>query len=166
MTILNESGKIDRRRRLEESVESIIFRSDGSFEVLDCESEPVNVSETEQVSISLLDLQGKIRAFAVERDWEQFHLPRSLVLALVGEVGELAAELQWISDNQISDQLNDDLRNRLSSELADVLSYTLRLADVLSIDLSSALLEKIEINESRYPANRARGSAEKYTAYE
>ena len=117
-------------------------------------------------SKTLEELSAILRDFADRRDWEQFHLPRSLVLALVGEVGELAAELQWISDDQISDQLNDDLRSRLGSELADVLSYTLRLADVLSIDLTSALLEKIEINENRYPANRARGSSEKYTAYE
>jgi len=115
---------------------------------------------------TLDELSAVLRDFTDRRDWNQFHLPRSLVLALVGEIGELASELQWIPDDQIPNSLSDDLRSRLSSELADVLSYTLRLADVLSIDLSSALLKKIEINEGRYPASRSRGSAAKYTTYE
>lgn len=116
---------------------------------------------------ALNDLTDLVRKFAAERDWEQFHTVRNLVLALVGEVGELAAEVQWISDGQIAESFErQDKKSQVAAELADVLSYVLRLADVLDINLAEEVMKKISVNEERYPADKSRGSAEKYTKYE
>ena len=112
-------------------------------------------------------LKLQLRVFAVARDWEQFHSVRNLVLALVGEVGELAAEFQWISDDDIVNALQDSgKRESVGSEIADVFTYLLRLADITGIDLAEELTKKLAINEERYPPDKARGSAAKYTAYE
>jgi len=116
---------------------------------------------------SIAELTSLVRAFADSRDWQQFHTARNLVLALVGETGELAAEFQWIGDDEVGNALqNPTKREAVSSELADVFIYLLRLADVTGIDLDEELKKKIAINEERYPADRAKGSAAKYTAYE
>jgi dCTP diphosphatase len=116
---------------------------------------------------SVAELTTLVRSFAESRDWQQFHTARNLVLALVGETGELAAEFQWISDDNIVIALQDtDKREAVGSELADVFIYLLRLSDVIGIDLAEELKKKIAINEERYPADRAKGSAAKYTAYE
>ena len=116
---------------------------------------------------SIAELTTLVRSFADNRDWQQFHTARNLVLALVGETGELAAEFQWISDDNIVNALQDaEKREAVGSELADVFIYLLRLADVTGIDLSEELKKKIAINEKRYPVDKAKGSAAKYTAYE
>jgi dCTP diphosphatase len=116
---------------------------------------------------SVAELTSLVRAFADSRDWQQFHIVRNLVLALVGEIGELAAEFQWIGDDEVVNALqNPTKREEVGSELADVFIYLLRLADVTGIDLDGELKKKIAINEERYPADRAKGSAAKYTAYE
>ena len=112
-------------------------------------------------------LKLQLREFAVARDWEQFHSVRNLILALVGEVGELAAEFQLISDDDIAKALQDSSkRESVGSEIADVFIYLLRLSDITGIDLAEELKKKLAINEERYPADRAKGSAAKYTAYE
>ena len=112
-------------------------------------------------------LKVQLREFAVARDWEQFHSVRNLILALVGEVGELAAEFQWISDEDIANSLQDsNKRESVGSEIADVFIYLLRLSDITGIDLAEELKKKLAINEKRYPADKAKGSAAKYTAYE
>ena len=112
-------------------------------------------------------LKLQLREFAVARDWEQFHSVRNLILALVGEVGELAAEFQWISDDDIAKALQDsDKRESVGSEIADVFIYLLRLSDITGIDLVEEIKKKLVINEERYPADKAKGSAAKYTAYE
>jgi len=122
-------------------------------------------STSNQVGIN--DLTDLVRKFAAERDWEQFHTVRNLVLALVGEVGELAAEVQWTADGQVAESLEKpDKKAQIASELADVLTYVLRLADVLDINLAEEVVKKISVNEERYPADRSRGSSEKYTKYE
>ena len=116
---------------------------------------------------NLLEMQELLRRFAEQREWEKFHRVRNLVLALVGEVGELAALIQWIADGEIETWLNDDSnRLALESEMADVLAYLVRLADIASVDLGQALISKTQLNETRYPQDRVKGSAEKYTKYE
>ena len=116
---------------------------------------------------SVTELTTLVRAFADNRDWQQFHTARNLVLALVGETGELAAEFQWIGDDNIVNALREaEKREAVGSELADVFIYLLRLADVTEIDLAEELKKKIAINEKRYPVDKARGSAAKYTKYE
>lgn len=113
------------------------------------------------------ELQILLAAFAEARDWGQFHTPRNLALALVGEVGELSALLQWLSDEEVEVWLNDERgREKLAAEMADVFAYLLRLADVANVDLAAALRTKTLLNEARYPQDRARGSAAKYTQYE
>lgn len=112
-------------------------------------------------------LQQILRSFASERDWEQFHTPRNLILALGGEVGELAELFQWVDDASVPDWLSDTTNiQRLSSELADVFSYLLRIADVCGIDLERALHDKIALNQDRYPEALSRGNAKKYTEFE
>jgi len=116
---------------------------------------------------SLDDLIALVRGFADDRDWNQFHMPRNLVLALAGEVGELAATLQWVSDSEVSEWLKSpENRSQFEAELADVFSYLLRLADQTDVDLGKALRAKILVNELRYPQDRSRGSSGKYTNYE
>jgi dCTP diphosphatase len=110
------------------------------------------------------ELTDELRSFAHQREWEQFHTPKNLAMALAGEAGELIAELQWMSDAEITSALDgEQLRHRLSDEVADVLLYLLRLCDVTGIDLLAAARTKIMRNEQRYPADLARGRATKYT---
>jgi len=116
---------------------------------------------------SLNDLMALVRGFADNRDWNQFHTPRNLVLALAGEVGELAASLQWVSDSEVSEWLkSSENRSQFEAELADVFGYMLRLADQTGVDLGKALRAKMLVNELRYPQDRSRGSSGKYTEYE
>lgn len=90
--------------------------------------------------------------FRERRDWKQFHRLRSLLLALAGEVGEAAAEVQWVADEDVDEWLSDDEhRDALASELADVLAYLLLVAHEANIDLGDALLRKVQLNELRFP---------------
>lgn len=113
---------------------------------------------------SLESLRQRLARFADERDWHQFHTPKNLVMALTGEVGEVAEHFQWLSTEQ-SDRLTDRKRAEVALELADVLFYLVRLADRLEISLGEAAQRKLALNEQRYPADRVRGSARKYDQY-
>lgn len=108
----------------------------------------------------LEDLQARFREFSRERDWEQFHDPRSLVLALVGEVGELAELFQWPGP-QIREATDNssELNRRASEEISDVLLYLIRLADVLNIDPLRSAQEKLSAAEKRYPVRDFKGLA-------
>jgi dCTP diphosphatase len=100
----------------------------------------------------LENLRDRLREFAEARNWGQWHSPRNFALALTGEVGELAAELQWVSDLEMPQYLNDpEARRRLSDEAADVLIYLVQFADVCGIDLVAEAHSKIDRNEARYP---------------
>jgi dCTP diphosphatase len=110
-------------------------------------------------------LESRIRAFAAARDWGRFHTPKNLAMALAGEVGELVAEFQWLTPEE-STALLPEARSRVREEMADVLIYLLRLSDVLEVDLGAAVEDKIALNEAKYPADRARGSAAKYTEWQ
>lgn len=114
--------------------------------------------------MTIRDLQAVLAQFAHERDWEQFHTPKNLAMALAGEAGELLALFQWLTPEQ-SQALTaqPDHAEAVRLELADVFAYLLRLADVTGIDLEEALAEKIELNRHRYPADLAYGRADKYT---
>jgi NTP pyrophosphatase (non-canonical NTP hydrolase) len=107
----------------------------------------------------------ELRAFAAERDWEQFHSPKNLAMALAVEAAELLEQFQWLSEDE-SAAPGDARRARIEDELADVLIYLVRLADRLGIDLEAAVGSKLALNRSRYPAERVRGSASKYDEYE
>jgi dCTP diphosphatase len=110
----------------------------------------------------LRDLRDALRQFAAERDWDQFHSPKNLAIALSVEVAELLENFQWLPDTE-SAAIAPDKRVRVREELADVLLYLIRLADKLDIDLAVAAAEKLEINATKYPVHKARGSSKKYT---
>ncbi|MGE5524380.1 MAG: nucleotide pyrophosphohydrolase [Rhodospirillaceae bacterium] len=107
-------------------------------------------------------LTEKLRAFAKARDWAQFHSPKNLACALCAESGELLENFQWLTEEQ-SRQLTDKQKSAVATEIADVFLYLLQLSDALSIDPLLAAADKLEINEQRYPVERARGNAKKYT---
>jgi NTP pyrophosphatase (non-canonical NTP hydrolase) len=103
----------------------------------------------------IADLQRQLREFAAERDWEQFHSPKNLVMALVGEVGELTELFQWLTPEESARIMADSgAAGMVRDELADVLAYLLRLSDVLGVDLEEALAAKIIKNAAKYPAAR------------
>lgn len=104
------------------------------------------------------------REFAAAREWEQFHTPKNLAMALAGEAGELLEIFQWLTPEQ-SAQVIDTPKSRqaVEHELADVLAYVIRLADVLGIDLAQALWAKLRLNGEKYPEAQARGHARKYS---
>jgi len=110
-------------------------------------------------------LKDDIRSFAEERDWDQFHSPKNLSMALAVEASEIMEIFQWLTEEQ-SRNLSDDKLLELSDELADVAIYLIRLADKLGIDLLSAAEAKIARNKEKYPADKVRGSAKKYTEYQ
>src|SRR5438128_6995367 len=98
-------------------------------------------------------IQG-IRQFVRERDWEQFHAPKNLVLALVGEIGELAEIFQWLTPDEAARVMDQSWsESRVREKLADVLIYLIRLADVLGVDLLEACATKLAVNRERYPVD-------------
>jgi NTP pyrophosphatase (non-canonical NTP hydrolase) len=112
----------------------------------------------------LITLRDRLRAFAAERDWEQFHSPKNLSMALMVEAAELMEHFQWLTDVQSAAPDTLD-RQAVSEELADVLLYLVRLADRLDVDLFDAATRKMEKNALKYPADQVRGSAKKYSDY-
>ncbi|MFI1995456.1 nucleotide pyrophosphohydrolase [Actinoplanes sp. NPDC020271] len=105
------------------------------------------------------DLTQRVRAFARERDWEQFHTPKNLAMALAGEVGELLAELQWLTPEQSAAVMADpELGPRVRAEIGDVTVYLVRLADVLGLDLVDAALDKLAEAGRRYTVEAARAT--------
>ncbi|MFB1490433.1 MULTISPECIES: nucleotide pyrophosphohydrolase [unclassified Thiocapsa] len=113
---------------------------------------------------SLDQLNARLLAFARERDWEQFHSPKNLAMALAGEAGELLEHFQWLSEQQ-SAELSAETKRKVAHELADILNYLVRLAERLDIDLLAAADEKIAINAARYPADKVRGDARRASEY-
>ena len=117
------------------------------------------------VSDPLEDIKQKARKFVIERDWEQFNSPKNLAMALIAEAGELVEHFQWLTEDQ-SRNMDKSQRKEVSYELADVLIYLVRLADQLNIDLLKATNEKLRINREKYPLEKVKGSAKKYTSYD
>jgi len=114
---------------------------------------------------SLESLRERLRDFVKERDWDQYHTPKNLSMALIAEAAELIEHFQWVNGEQ-SHILEDKTRQAVEEELADILIYLVRISDKLGIDLYAAVERKIKINEIKYPADKVRGSAKKYTEYE
>ena len=115
--------------------------------------------------MNLDDLTARLRAFARERDWEQFHAPKNLAMALAVEASELMEHFQWLTERQ-SGELSPEVKQKVAAELADVFIYTVRLADRLGVDLAPAVEAKIIANAAKYPVEKSRGSAKKYTELE
>lgn len=107
---------------------------------------------------SVLEL---VRAFVRERDWDQFHDPKNLAMAVASEAGELAAELRWVKGEEADAWAQDPAnRQRLADEIADVAITTLMLADRVGLDLPTVMRAKMEKNRAKYPVERARGRAD------
>ncbi|XP_016470692.1 uncharacterized protein LOC107792941 [Nicotiana tabacum] len=119
------------------------------------------ISKVEE-SVTLELLRKKMEDFAKERDWEKFHSPRNLLLALVGEVGELSEIFQWKGEvpKGLPDW-NEKEKLHLGEELSDVLLYLVRLSDISGIDLGKAALRKVELNAIKYPVNLCKASSNK-----
>jgi dCTP diphosphatase len=110
----------------------------------------------------LEDLRDQLREFAAARDWDQFHSPKNLAMALAAEAGELLEIFQWLNEAQ-SRSLDAAAAAAASEEVADVLLYLIRLSDTLGIDLIAAAKRKLVANGEKYPVDKARGSSRKYT---
>jgi NTP pyrophosphatase (non-canonical NTP hydrolase) len=107
-----------------------------------------------------------LRKFAAERDWNQFHTPKNLATSIVIESAELLELFQWSrGQSDWGDLADEKFKNRASEELADILIYAIRFADLAGIDLEQAILEKIEQNTSKYPIEKVRGSDKKYNEH-
>lgn len=109
-------------------------------------------------------IQARQRAFVAAREWHKFHTPKNLAMALAGEAGELVELFQWLTATE-SQAIMDEPRaaEAVCDEIADVVLYALRLADVLDIDIDAAIRAKMAKNEARYPPEKVRGVARKYT---
>ncbi len=110
-------------------------------------------------------LQQRLKKFAVDRNWEQFHSPKNLAMALSGEAGELIEHFQWLTEQQ-SYELDENKKQEVALEMADICIYLFRIAERLDIKLIEKVYEKIEINEKRYPVDKVHGSSKKYNEYE
>lgn len=116
--------------------------------------------------IDIDEIKSKLRRFAEERDWNKFHTPKNLAMAIAGEVGELIEIFQWMTDEESLHAKNDNVvHQKTSEEIADIFMYLIRLIDVMAIDLKEAINIKMELNSAKYPANLVRGSAKKYDYY-
>ena len=113
----------------------------------------------------LNQLQAYLRQFAKDRDWDQFHSPKNLSMALSVEVSELLENFQWLTEEQ-SYTLDQQQRAAVTDEIADVQMYLARLADKLDINIGEAIEQKIVKNEAKYPAELVKGSSKKYNQYD
>jgi dCTP diphosphatase len=107
------------------------------------------------------ELRDALRRFAADRDWDQFHSPKNLAMALSVEVSELLEHFQWLTEAE-SNNISAAARHAVGLEAADVLLYLIRLSDKLELDLIAVAHEKMRLNAEKYPVEKARGSNKKY----
>jgi dCTP diphosphatase len=112
----------------------------------------------------LTQLRDALRQFAAMRDWDKFHSPKNLASALSVEAAELLERFQWLTEDESRNLPAPELA-KVREEMADVLNYLVRLADKLDVNLIEAAREKIELNAAKYPVDKARGSAKKYSEF-
>ena len=108
-------------------------------------------------------IQNQLENFALKRNWNKFHSPKNLAMALAGEVGELMEIFQWLTEEQSGNIVKNDVQHKaLAEELADITIYTLRLANKTGVDLEAAIRKKMKKNAEKYPVRLSRGNATKY----
>lgn len=117
-----------------------------------------------EIPDKLDQLRHRLARFAAARDWDQFHSPKNLSMALIAEAAELVEHFQWLTE-AASQSLAPDKHAAVRLELADILIYLIRLGDKLGVDLIAAANDKITLNESRFPADRVRGDARRASEY-
>ena len=115
--------------------------------------------------VTLQDLKERMATFVRERDWEQFHNPKNLSMSIAIEAGELMEHFQWQTVEQ-STRLDDETLQQVGEELADIVLYSLSMANYLKLDLTETVLAKLEKNNDKYPKEKVRGRAHKYTWYQ
>ena len=111
-----------------------------------------------------LELKEKLRIFAEERDWNQFHSPKNLAMALIVEAAEIVEKFQWMSEED-SAKLDEEKRNEVKEEIGDIFIYLVRLADMLDISPFDAAFDKLEKNRKKYPIHKSKGNSKKYTEF-
>ena len=114
---------------------------------------------------TLQQLKEKMSTFVSERDWEQFHTPKNLSMSIAIEAAELMEHFQWLTVEESKD-LPDDALTDIGEELADIVIYALSLSNVLDLDLARTISDKMEKNIRKYPKEKVRGKAHKYTYYQ
>ncbi len=114
---------------------------------------------------TLQQLKDRMDRFVKERDWEQFHSPKNLSMSIAIEAAELMEHFQWLTVEQ-SKQLSPDELSEIGEELADIVIYSLSLSNVLGLDLSQTIVDKMAKNIRKYPRDKVRGKAHKYTYYQ
>ncbi len=114
--------------------------------------------------MNLEEIRKKLALFARARNWDQFHSPKNLSMALTAEAAELLEIFQWLTDEQSREIVNNvNEMAQVREEIADVMIYLVRLADKLNVDIEKAVLDKIELNEKKYPVELAKNNATKYS---
>jgi NTP pyrophosphatase (non-canonical NTP hydrolase) len=109
-------------------------------------------------------IKKQVRQFVVERDWDQFHSPKNLSMALIVEAAEMVEHFQWLTEEQ-SSNLPPEKLAEVELELADIQVYLISLAEKLKLDLVAAVDKKLVLNAQKYPVDKARGNSKKYTEY-
>jgi dCTP diphosphatase len=109
-------------------------------------------------------IRKQVRQFVVEREWDQFHSPKNLSMALIVEAAEMVEHFQWLTEEQ-SSNLSPEKLAEIELELADIQIYLISLAEKLKLDLVAAVDKKLVLNARKYPADKVRGSSRKYTEY-
>ncbi len=113
---------------------------------------------------TVAELRARVLAFVRERDWEQFHAPKNLSMALAAETGELMEHFLWMSPEQSRTVVQDpEKRRKIEEEIADVVIYALEFANMTGIDVAAAIERKLAVNAKKYPVEKARGRSDKYT---
>ena len=107
-------------------------------------------------------IKSRLKKFSEERDWEQFHTPKNIVMALSVEVAELVEIFQWSNSGGLDEIEDPEIKAQIEREIADIFNYLIKLTDMLDIDLEKASLNKIEENDIKYPVDRFKGIAKKY----
>jgi NTP pyrophosphatase (non-canonical NTP hydrolase) len=114
---------------------------------------------------NITDITLYLRRFAKLRDWEQFHSPKNLSMALSIECAELMEHFQWLTEDA-SQHLDDSKKSAVAEEIVDVLLYAIRLADIMGVDIATAISQKTQKNEAKYPVDKVKGNSKKYSEYE
>lgn len=113
-------------------------------------------------ALDIENIKAKLREFSNNRDWEQYHSPKNLAMALSVEVAELVEIFQWSNDGGLKEIKDPEKKKQIEEEIADIFNYLVKFVDLMEIDLEKVSLEKISLNEKKYPVEKSKGKSDKY----